>query len=166
MNRTIPAIFFVTLTALSYGQTEQDKSIPFFDIIQADGSHLRATDLTQGQPVVIVYFDPDCEHCVTFINQLTRESEAFHNIQVVLITYVPQRRLRSFVAESGLNNYPGIRTGTEGNKFTVRYHYDVIQFPYVALHDSNGKLIATFESDVPSAGDLANMLRQKTKDKR
>jgi hypothetical protein len=158
MNRTIPAIFFVILTALSHAQAKQDKSIPFFDIVQADGHHLRSIDLAQGQPVMIVYFDPDCDHCVTFISDLLNKADSFNNSEVVLITYVPLRRLKTYISESGLNKYPQFKTGTEGNKFTVRYHYDVIQFPFVALHDRNWKLFATFESEVPSPDELAKML--------
>jgi len=161
MNRTIAVFLFISFFILASGQTQQNKFIPFFDITQIDGKHVRATDLAPDKPVMIVYFDPDCEHCVTFINQLTREAEAFRNIQIVLVTYVPQRRLRSYITESGLNNYPQFKVGTEGNKFTVRYHYDVIQFPFVALHDRNGKMFASFESDVPGATELASMLRGK-----
>jgi len=159
MNRIITAIFLVVFPVLVCGQATQIKSIPFFDIVQADGRHLRVTDLVPGQPVMIVYFDPDCDHCVSFISDLQKKADSFNNIEIVLITYVPLRRLKSYIAESGLGNNPRFKAGTEGNKFTVRYHYDVIQFPYVALHDRTGKLFATFESDVPSPGDLATMLR-------
>jgi hypothetical protein len=96
-----------------------------------------------------------------FIKDLLKQSEKFTNYEVVLVTYVPLRRLKNYVTESGLAKYPQIKIGTEGTKFTVRYHYDVIQFPYVALHDSKGQLFATYESEVPSAGDLAVMMKGK-----
>jgi len=161
MNRTIAVFFFISFFILANGQTEQNKFIPFFDITQIDGKHVRATDLVPDKPVMIVYFDPDCEHCVTFIDDILKNAGAFKNAEVVLVTYVPLRRLKNYVSESGLNNYPQIKTGTEGTRFTVRYHYDVIQFPYVALHDRNGKMFASFESDVPGATELASMLRGK-----
>lgn len=156
--RTIAALFLLTFSAFATGQAK-DKSVPFFDIIQADGSHLRLTDLMQGRPLMIVYFDPDCDHCVTFINDLRKEADKFNNVEIVLITYVQLRRLKSYITDSGLGNFSKFKIGTEGNKFTVRYHYDVIQFPFVALHDRNWKLTATFESEVPSPDELARMLK-------
>jgi len=161
MNKTVVSFFLMTLSAFAAGQIKQEKLVPFFDIVQADGKHLKATDLAQGQPAMIVYFDPDCEHCVTFIDDILKNAGAFKNAEVVLVTYVPLRQLKNYVSESGLNNYPQIKAGTEGTRFTVRYHYDVIQFPYVALHDRNGKMFASFESDVPGATELASMLRGK-----
>lgn len=161
MSRIFGIFILIALTLQVTGQAKQDKSIPFFDIVQADGNHLRSTDLAPGQPVMIIYFDPDCEHCVTFINDLLKNSGAFSNTEVVLITYVPLRRLKNYILESGLNNHPQFKTGTEGTKFTVRYHYDVIQFPFVALHDRNGRMFASFESEVPGATELAGMLKGK-----
>ncbi len=160
MYRISVVLLFIALSVLSFAQT-RNKSIPAFDIVQSDGKHLKATDLQQGKPVMIVYFDPDCDHCVLFINDLKKQAAKFENCEVVLVTYVPLKRLKTYVSESGLAKYPGFKAGTEGTKFTVRFHYDVIQFPYLALHDSSGKLFATFESDVPSATALADMLRGK-----
>jgi hypothetical protein len=110
---------------------------------------------------MFVYFDPDCDHCTMFIQELLKQINAFKNIQIVMITYIPVRSLKKFVIDSGIGKYPGIRVGTEGSNFIVRYHYNVVQFPYLALHDKNGSLFATFESEVPSPGELAAMFREK-----
>lgn len=160
MRKTIVVLILTTLVAYASAQPK-NKPVPLFDIVQADGKHLKSTDLAQGQPVMIVYFDPDCDHCVTFINDLRRNADKFKNSEIVLVTYVPLRRLKSYITESGMDNFAKFRIGTEGNKFIVRYHYDVIQFPYVALHDRNGNLFATFESDVPTAAELAVMLKNR-----
>jgi hypothetical protein len=159
MYRTIAIIFVISLSLQSNAQEKQEKYIPFFDIVQANGTRLKATDLTPDQPAMIIYFDPDCDHCVTFINDVMKNAAIFKNAEVVLITYVPLRRLKSYISESGLNNYPQFKAGTEGTRFTVRYHYDVIQFPYVALHDRTGKMFTSFESEIPRATELADMLK-------
>lgn len=142
-------------------QNPGSKGIPNFDIEQTSGSHLRAADLVKGQPVMFVYFDPDCDHCTMFIQELLKQINAFKNIQIVMITYIPVRSLKKFVTDSGLGIYPGIKVGTEGSNFIVRYHYNVVQFPYLALHDKKGSLFATYESEVPSPGELAVLFSNK-----
>ncbi len=145
-------------------QVKQDpgnKGIPDFDIVQTSGGHLRASDLVKGQPVMFVYFDPDCDHCTMFIQELLKQVNAFKNIQIVMITYIPLRSLKNFVNDSGIGKYPVIKVGTEGSNFIVRYHYNVVQFPYLALHDKNGVLFATYESEVPSPGELAALFNNK-----
>jgi len=149
-------------------QNQNKKGIPDFDIIQVNGSHFRASDLIKGHPVMFVYFDPDCDHCLMFITELLKNMDAFENIQVVMVTYVPVRSIKNFVNDLGINKYPGIKIGTEGNNFIIRYYYDVFQFPYLALHDKNGNLFATYESEVPEPGEVAALFRDKgqgTRDK-
>jgi thioredoxin-related protein len=133
--------------------------LPPFKLTQANGSFFSLADLHKNQPVLIVYFDPGCDHCEGFIQDLLLHEKAYTGIQVVLVTYVPVQALKSFVSKFGLGKYPGIKVGTEGTSFVVRYHYNVVQFPYLALHDKTGKLMATFESEVPGAGEVADMFK-------
>ena len=142
-------------------QNPNKKGLPAFDILQVDDSHFKVTDLKKGLPVMVVYFDPDCDHCLLFINELLNHINAFNNVQIVMITYVPVESVKSFITQVGLNKYPGIKIGTEGNAFIVRYHYNIMQFPYLALHDKNGVLFATYESQVPAPMELAEMFAKK-----
>jgi hypothetical protein len=108
---------------------------------------------------MMVYFDPDCDHCLQFTTDMLKQLPAFGNVQIIFVTYVPVEGVRSFIARAGLDKYPDIKVGTEGNNFIVRYHYDVMLFPYLALHDKNGNLFATYESEVPTPAQLAAMFR-------
>jgi hypothetical protein len=142
-------------------QNQNKKGLPGFDIVQVNGSHLRVSDLIKGQPVMFVYFDPDCDHCMMFIQELLKQINAFQNIQIVMVTYVPVKAVKNFINNLGISKYQGIKVGTEQDNFIVRYHYNVMQFPYLALHDKNGNLFATYESEVPAPGDLATMFNSK-----
>jgi hypothetical protein len=160
MKRFIPIICILFFTSLAAGQPIQKAkplTIPLFDIVQADGGHFRATDLQPDIPVMIVYFDPGCEHCEVFINDLKSELNAFKHVQIVLVTFVPVKQLKSFMDKANLHDGLNLKIGTEGDAFTVRYHYDVIQLPFVALHDGRGQLFASYESIVPPARDLVLM---------
>lgn len=139
-------------------QRKSPSTLPAFHITQPDGRPYGISDLPAGKPVMFVYFDPDCDHCEAFIDKLIKQINSFKNAQIVMVTYVPVGKLKTFVQKTGLEKYPSIITGTEGNAFIIRYHYDVVQFPYVALHDPNGNLIATYESEVPPPEDLAKIL--------
>jgi peroxiredoxin len=133
------------------------KNIPPFRIQLQDGKYFHASELDKSRPLLLVYFDPDCDHCLLFVNDLLKNINLFTKVQIVMITYVPLSSTRKFITQAGLNQYPGIKAGTEGTTFVVRYHYDVVQFPFLALHDQTGNLFATFESEVPTARELAVM---------
>lgn len=140
-------------------QPAKKSGLPPFKILQANGSFFSLADLKKDQPVLFVYFDPGCDHCELFIQDLLLHEKAYAGIQVVLVTYVPLQALKSFVSKFGLGKYPGIKAGTEGTSFVVRYHYNVVQFPFLALHDKTGKLMTTFESEVPGAGEVVGMFK-------
>jgi hypothetical protein len=161
MNRLI-AILFLICIALSGLQAQNGPStvkmgLPGFKIRKADGKYITTANLRKDIPVMIVYFDPDCDHCTQFISALLKQTDQFSKVQVLLVTYVSLQQVKTYVKSSGLDKYPQILVGTEGTDFTVRYHYNVIQFPYLALHDKTGKLFATFESEVPTPAELAKM---------
>lgn len=138
---------------------QNKKGIPPFSIMQTNGTVFKAADLKKDQPFMMVYFDPDCDHCLQFTMDLLKQLSAFGNVQIVFVTYVPVEGVKSFIARVGLDKYPDIKVGTEGNNFIVRYHYDVMLFPYLALHDKTGNLFATFESEVPPPVQVAAMFK-------
>ena len=162
MKKISLVIWLMVMLFSLHGQSLQGtskKNIPPFVITQANGSQFKATDLIKGKAVLMVYFDPDCDHCELFIKELMNQINAFNNIQIILITYVPVESVKKFIAKLGLAKYPGIKVGTEGSAFIVRYHYNVVQFPYLALHDKTGQLFATYESEVPDPAKLAAMYK-------
>jgi cytochrome oxidase Cu insertion factor (SCO1/SenC/PrrC family) len=136
-------------------QKPAKKGIPPFDIQLADGQHFKSSDLRKDQPVMLVYFDPTCDHCHVFIADLLKKISLFRDVQIVMVTYVPLDQVKSYMAGSELSKQPGIKVGTEGTTFVVRFFYDVGQFPYVALHKKDGTLISTYESKVPDPEVLA-----------
>jgi hypothetical protein len=139
-------------------QKPAKKGIPPFDIQLANGQHYKASDLRKDQPLMLIYFDPTCEHCHAFISKLLKQISLFSDIQIVMITYVPTDQVKSYLAGSELSKQPAIKVGTEGTTFVVRYFYDILQFPYVALHKKDGTLISTYESVVPDPEVLAKKL--------
>jgi len=164
MKKFTYVLWFLAIILNLHGQPLQahyKKGLPAFDIIQTDGSHFRASDLKKDLPVMIVYFDPDCDHCETFIRELMVRSKDFTDVQLLLITYVPIQTVKKFVSGTGLDKFPGIKVDTEGTAFIVRYHYNVLQFPYLALHDRDGNLFATYESEVPGVKELAGLFVRK-----
>ncbi len=135
------------------------KGLPQFSIQLTDGKTFRTTDLEKNKPVMIIYFDPECDHCHAFLEKLLPNLALFSKDQILLVTYVPVKELKNYVDHSALAKYPQLKIGTEGSNYAVRYFYDVVQFPYVALHDASGNLIVTYESEVPPPAELAAKLK-------
>src|SRR4051794_1801394 len=124
------------------------KEIPPFHIQLAGGDSLAAKQLKKTMPVMIVYFDPGCEHCQAFTRNLLEKIKSFNNIQILYITYAPITDVQIFEKEFKLRKYPNIKIGTEGDSFIVLRFYRAGKFPFIALYNKKGTLISYY-NDVP-----------------
>jgi thioredoxin-related protein len=139
-------------------QKPAKKGIPPFNIQLVNGQYFKSSDVIKDKPLMLIYFDPTCEHCHAFINELLKQIHLFKEVQIVMVTYVPLDQVKSYMAGSELSKQQGIKVGTEGTTFVVRYYYDIRQFPFVALHKKDGTLVSTYESKVPDPEVLAKKL--------
>jgi cytochrome oxidase Cu insertion factor (SCO1/SenC/PrrC family) len=134
--------------AKSYQQEppyKQYPTLPTIELLQPDSNKLTNADLKK-QPTLIMYFSPDCEHCIKQMDEMNKRMQEFKKIQIVLVTNQPMEHLVDFVAKYKLGAYPNIRPGQDV-KFTLPGFYRMKSLPYFALYDKNWKLITTFESN-------------------
>lgn len=127
--------------------------IPMFKLWRTNGQMITARELPAKKPVVLIYFAPDCPHCTDLLKGVFKEMAAFKKTTLLLATFKPANELRSFEQTYKTAAFPNIITGTEGNTFFLRYHYNMQRTPFVALFDARGKLVRTFDKE-PMVKDL------------
>ena len=132
------------------------KTFPVFDIRLTDSSLFKSTSIKKGEPVMVIYFSPNCDHCQVFISQILKNMESFKNDKIVLVTYLDVAEVKKFESDYHLKNYKNIIAGTEGTNFTVKNFYDVGPFPFTALYDKN-LMLKTIYRQPPSMDELKNL---------
>ena len=135
-----------TLTVHAQGKAAK---LPPFTIKQADGSLYKAENLPHGKPVLLFYFSPDCDHCVTLMNDFFKKTEAFKKASIVMITYLPVERVVQFNDEHKTKRFSNLVIGTEGFSFFVRNYYHLMEMPFAALHDKNGNMVKSYTRKIP-----------------
>jgi peroxiredoxin len=121
--------------------------IPLFKLWRTNGQLITAKDLPAKKPVVLIYFAPDCHHCTDLLNGVYKEMPTFKKATLLLATFKPAGELRTYEQAHKLSGYPNIISGTEGNTFMLRYHYNMQRTPFVALFNAAGKLVRTFDNE-------------------
>jgi len=157
---TLFALMFSFYTAHSQG-IDYNKKIPPFRIQLSNGDSLVAKQLKKNMPLMVVYFDPGCEHCQAFTRNLLENIKLFNNIQIVYITYAPITDVQIFEKEFNLRKYSNLKIGTEGDSFIVLRLYRAAKFPFIALYDKKGMLISYY-NDVPLMQTLAQQFESKS----
>lgn len=135
------------------------KTIPPFNMVLSDGTtYYNADNVEKGKPLMIVYFDPECQHCQEFTKLLIKNISKFNKAQVVMICAVPAiPPLKKFVDDFGLAKYANIKAGTEGMYHATMNFYHVDTTPFTALYNKNGTLISYYRT-VPKIQTLVMQL--------
>ena len=76
-----------------------------------------------------------------------------------MVSYSPLAKLKQFTSDFNLSQFSNIKIGTEGNSFIVPNYFKIVTFPFTALFDKTGKLIARFPQP-PSLEMLSDALKK------
>lgn len=147
--------FSIALTLfLTAGSIFPQGKIPPFRMMQANGKIFKAESLPLKKPVVIFYFSPDCEECQKLTSELLDRMDDFLNVSFAMITYQPVENVKKYVIKNKLNNYNNIFIGTEGSSLFVRNWYNIMNFPYLVLFNTNGDIITSYSTKEIDLDDL------------
>src|SRR5664279_4588543 len=143
MNKKYRIKYFLTallivFASISFSQQfDFPKNIPVFKLVLSDGkNYFNSTQLEKNKPLMLIYFDPDCDHCKQFAATLEKNISKFSKVQIIMICASPNLYLlKKFAVENKLSTYPNVKIGTEGIYHPVMNFYHVQITPFTALYD-------------------------------
>lgn len=145
----------VMISALiAYGQP-----IPPFKMVLSDNKVFDINQLQKGKPVILIYFDPDCDHCQKLMNDIFKKINQFKKAEIVLATFKPVTELDSVQKKYNVSKYPNVKMGSENVTYYLRLYYDVTTLPFTALYDKKGNLIYSYRKETP-VDDLIARLKK------
>ncbi len=158
-------LFFVV--SLHAQDSNKNKWIPPFRILKTDSVYITPAYLKKNKPVMIIYFAPDCTHCLHFTydlkdamdKEIKQHGKTLRNTQIVMVTFAMLQSIQVFYKDLGLAKYPNIIVGTEGYTYLVQRFYQVKTTPYIAVYNRGGQLIQAFEK-VPKISELLAALKK------
>jgi thiol-disulfide isomerase/thioredoxin len=75
-----------------------------------DSGMVNLEQFVENKPVVIFFFDPDCEHCQSEAQVVKKNAEAFAGVQLLWVSMAQFYRLRAFEHKYGLEKtIPNLR---------------------------------------------------------
>ena len=149
----LSCMLFVSLRAYA-----QAGKIPPFSMTQTNGKVFKAQDLPMGKPIIIIYFDPDCDHCENTVKELLSKAAEFKKASIAMVTYLPVDKVIAFEKKYELKKHQNIYVGTEGNTFFLRNNYRLTTMPYIVLYTKNGDIVKEYRTYGPLT-DLSLQLK-------
>lgn len=149
-NILFVVFFFCTLSAFSQNEFDtippyqKDSTLPHFMLLQTDSTWFLENELPKDKPIVIIYFSPTCGHCQITANEFKQKSKDLKNIFFVWASYSPMDEIKIFATNFDLLNQQNIRIGRDPN-YIIPAYFRVKYTPFIALYNTRGKIIQTFE---------------------
>jgi len=125
---------------------ERTKSLPAFQFLKLDRTTFSSAQLSAAQASVIIYFNPDCEHCQYEARAIRDSLHRFAEVNVLLISDEPIARLQAFAKEYDLANQPNIHILYDGErKFKVLFGTSLV--PSIFIYNRQQQLVKQFKGE-------------------
>lgn len=124
------------------------QNLPSFKINTVpDSASFSNKDLNSKNPVIIMFFSPDCEHCQKETKELLAYKKELKNVQLVMLSPSNYPTLKQFFVEYGIAAMPNIKMAQDIN-YTMGSLYQIRTFPTLYVYDKAGKLLKVFAGNV------------------
>ncbi len=146
-KKGIIGFVFASCMLMASGSNAQAGKLPPFSMMQGNGKVFKAQYLPMGKPIIIIYFDPDCDHCKNTTKELLAKSDQFKKASIAMVTFLPVDKVIEFEKKYELKKFKNIYVGTEGNAFFLKNYYRLITMPYIALYTKNGDIVKEYRTE-------------------
>jgi len=152
----LTAIFcFCQIDSASLPPYKKTRTLPAFDLLMTDSvSHYTKADLPKSKPVLIILFDPNCDHCKHETEEILHHIDSLKNIQIVMATNAGFADLKAFYQHYNLENFKNIKAGIEPKSYLAVF-FAIHNLPYLAMYNGHGVLLRTHEGGM----NVENILR-------
>jgi len=166
VKRSLLSAIFILIGVIVYSQQDsillapykRFPTVPPFKLLKIDStSYFTKSDLKKNKPVLIILFNPDCDHCKHEIEEIIKDMDELKDIQIVMTTMMPFDLMKSFYEKYGLDKFDNVTVGRDF-QYLLPTFYQIRFMPYLAMYDKKGNLLTTFEGTM-KIDDLVNVFK-------
>ena len=121
------------------------KKVPFFPpvkLLLSDSiSWYHKDDLPKKTPVMMLYFNPECDHCQKQIEEILKNIDKFKDIHIVMAASQHFDKMKAFIERYKLTDHKNIVMGFDPDFFLMHF-YQVHNFPFLAFYNKWKELIS------------------------
>ena len=155
MKKLIVLLLFTASNLLCFAQKDETaatlnniQNAPAFKIYKAPDSTAFTNDqLKKNKPFVLMFFNPDCDHCQKETKELLAYKEELKGLQIVMVSPAAFGLIKSFYEEYNIASMPNIIMAQDQN-YTLGSKYQLRTYPSIFVYDNSGKLAKAFVGNV------------------
>ena len=124
------------------------QNAPSFKIYKApDSTAFTSGQLKKNKPFVLMFFNPDCDHCQKETKELLAYKEELKGLQIIMVSPAAFGLIKSFYEEYNIASMPSIIMAQDLN-YTLGSRFQLRTYPSLFVYDASGKLAKAFVGNV------------------
>jgi len=150
-------LLFIFIVSLLKGFSQQGPDQPPYlrfptfppvKLLLPDNTYFTKDVLKKKSAVMLIIFNPQCEHCQHETDELIKHIDELKNIQIIMATVMPFDSMMNFRKKYQLDKYKNIVVGQDIHFFLPGF-YMIRNMPYLAFYNKKKELISVFEGNMP-----------------
>jgi hypothetical protein len=122
------------------------KPLPEFSFTDINGKKITKASLPAGMPVIVFYFDPDCDHCQQEAAWITQYKEYFKGITFVWVSWSEIEMIKEFPAKH-LPGVGGPMFFTKDTEFKFDSYFGYSEIPSIYVYNKNWVRTGSFREE-------------------
>ncbi len=123
------------------------QKLPNFHFKTLDGADYSKNNIAENRPVIIIYFNTECEHCIYEVKEITKNIERFLSYQIILTSSETTNKIIDFKEINNLKNYSNI-TVLQVNDNDFYNSFGTLAIPSVFIYSEKHLLTKHFKGEV------------------
>ena len=159
------AIFLVLLLSLQFylylhrptsaeELSAKASQLPALDLTATDGTSF---ELVSGRPVVIIYFNSQCDHCQRQLNAMRENMNLFSSATIVFMSSQSLDELGRIAAVLDFYVFPNVRF-VKSKPEQLAEKFGLMSLPQIFVYSEEGNLKKVFSGETAPA-EIASLLR-------
>jgi len=123
-------------------------AIPAIKInIVPDSTVYTNVNLKKNTPFILMFFNPDCDHCQKETKELLAYKEELKDVQILMVSTASYPGIKDFYEAYGLSSMPNIKLGQDVNS-KLGSIYQLRTYPSIFVYDNKGILAKAFVGNI------------------
>ena len=130
--------------------------LPAFVFSTPSGTAFTEANLKKGMATVVLFFEPDCEHCIKQANWLREGAAHLSNTQYLWVSWAAAEQIAAFGKQyfGGNANHHFVKDA----KYAIDKSFGYCTVPTVLVFDKTGKFKKVYSAET-AAEEIATNLR-------
>jgi hypothetical protein len=153
--------FFITICLIAchsrQGKEVALSTLPSFEMLLIDSAAiLKAQEIPTGQPIVLLFFRPDCTHCQAETQVLLDHIDSLKNVRIYMLALEPLKEIKTFCLHYHLDQYKNFIVGRD-YEYSFFRAFRPSTVPYMAIYDRNKRLVKIYNQE-PGINNILNAI--------